>query len=146
MQLPANVAPISKDHNTLNIITLENVVKQSEFFICSGDENLLLNGIGSYPLRFHLNRCWFIRPLFCKTKNFRGKRCRVQQGLTILFFRGHTHDAPHLRNKPHVQHTICFINHKNLNLVQVNIPIPGKINQTPRGCHQNIAERSLYFL
>ena len=57
----------------------------------------------------------------------------------ILAFRRELRQhAANIMNKAHIQHTVGFIKHQDFNLVQADGILMFKIQQAPRGGHQNI--------
>ena len=51
---------------------------------------------------------------------------------------GAVDDFPDIRDKPHVEHPVRFIDHENFHLVQGQILPLMKIEKASRGCHQDI--------
>ena len=61
---------------------------------------------------------------------------RKQQALALLGQQ--IKNAADIGNKAHVEHAICFVQHQNLDLGQVNGTLTMQIKQTAGGGHDNI--------
>ena len=133
-----DIPAIGKDHYAVNSIVVENILQQVKFLFRSGDKDFLLNCICGNPLRLHLQHNRLVGPLLRETQNFRGKGCREQQGLAIFPWRCQSHQATHLGNKAHIQHTVSFVDYQHFHLIQVQVLVIGKIEQTARSAYYDI--------
>ena len=55
-----------------------------------------------------------------------------------LLRRGLTHDAAHVGDEAHGQHAVRFVQHQLFHLAQVQLAPGNKVDEAPRGAHENI--------
>ena len=68
--------------------------------------------------------------------DFRRDRCGKERGVPLA--RTFFHDAPHVRQKAHVEHAVGFVEHEEFDLVKLARALPQVIEQAARRCDDHI--------
>src|SRR5262245_34167130 len=71
-----------------------------------------------------------------KTLDLRWQSRGKKQGLPVS--RDLFDDPPYIWQKAHVEHSVDFVEHKNVYLAQIQRALFEQIKQSPRGCSNNI--------
>ena len=64
--------------------------------------------------------------------------CGKQQRLHVIVLTHTADNAFHIIDKSHVQHAIRLIEHKQFNVLQINVSLTAQIVESARRCHEDI--------
>ena len=96
----------------------------------------LVNGVHGGVHRVHSNADRVVEQLVYQFLHLVGHGGGEKQGL--FFLRQPLEDLLHIMDKAHVQHPVRLVQHKDLQLSQVNIPLLIEVGQSSGGGDQNI--------
>ena len=79
---------------------------------------------------------WIVQHLVGQLGDFLGQRRRGEEGLPLC--RKRRHDASHIANESHVQHSIRFIEDSDFHRVESNLALTHQVEQATGGGDQNL--------
>ena len=110
---------------------------QQVFFICRINKiHFLLYRFGRSRSRSYFHLFGIGKYGGCQRTDGIGHGSREKQRLT--FSRNNFYQFLHIVNKPHIEHAVCFVQHKNLQVVQLHIALVVQIEQTSRSGNKYI--------
>ena len=108
------------------VFTIYKIHRLINFFHGCGDR-----------IDFYAREVIFEQPLDQRLHGFR-HGCGKQQRLHVIVLAHAADNAFHIVDKSHVQHAIRLIEHKQFNVLQINVSLTAQIVESARRCHEDI--------
>ena len=139
------IAPVGKNNDALDGGVIEQIHKHGES-LPTGNQIHLLIYRHCHPFRLNLDGDRFTGPLPRQIHNVLRKGGRKKQGLSIFLTGRGAHDALHLRNKPHIQHPIRFVQNQRFHSIQRQVTPFHKVDQSAGGRNDEINGCLVHFV
>ena len=133
------VLAVGEDHHPGPVVLGDQVVQQLVLVAAGHGIDVLLDGVAGDVFRFDLDDRRIDCPLLGQVHHIVGEGGGEQQGLPLALHRGLADDLAHLRDEAHVEHAVSFVEHHDLDHVQVHFAALVEVQQTPGGGDQNVA-------
>ena len=126
-----------KDDRLLDLLAMKELCEKMPLISTLNEHYSLLDPLYGARLRGDLNLLWISEDLFCKAPDLFRHRRRKEEALPS---RGDQPEDPtDIVDKPHIQHSVRFIEDKEVDLRKVNEALTSKIKKPPGGRDEDIA-------
>ncbi len=99
-------------------------------------ENPLLDTLDRGVRRRDFDALWVVQQLAGQRRDVIGEGSREQQVLALG--RQPREDLFHVMDEAHVEHPVCFIEHQDFDVGQVDTALTGQVEQAARAGHQDV--------
>ena len=140
------IAPVGKNNDALHGRVIEQIHQHGESLPAGDEIHLLIYRCRGHPFGLNLDGDRFKGPLPRQIHNVLRKGGRKKQGLSIFLTGRGAHNALHLRNKPHIQHAIRFVQHQRFHSIQCQVTPFHKVDQSARCRNDEINGCLVHFV
>ncbi len=132
----STVLGTGEDQHLLPVITANQERQQFTLTLLINHVNVLSDLLGSGVAARHRHFFWIVQQLLGQAFDLVREGSGEQQVLTLG--RQFGQHATDIVNEAHIQHTVGFIQHQDLNFREVQCVLMFQVQQTARCCHQHV--------
>ena len=145
-QFAGLVTPIGEHNHALAFVGLNEVIKQRVLLVGGNEIYHLLDVVRGLPHRCHFDLDRVQCPPVGQRKDIVGEGGTEQHGLAAFLARRLRNDLAHLRNEPHVEHAVSFVQHQHFDHAKPDGLLADKVDQTTGRCYDYIDDAALKIL
>ncbi len=131
-----DVLGAGKHQHLLPVVAGDEVAQQGNLVGLVARVHQLLDALGGAVARGHFDHRRVVQEASGQLANFVGEGGGEEQVLTL--FRQQSQDAADIADKAHVEHAVRFVQHQDLDFVELDGVLVVKVHQTARAGHQHV--------